>query len=497
MANDLLLAQNISKSFSGVQALRDVSIKVHPAEILCLIGENGSGKSTLIKIIAGVLQPDQGEIILNGRNYRCLTPINAIHEGVQVIYQDFSLFPNLTVAENIAFNYLLAKDRRIISWREIYQTAQKALGLVQMDVALNALVDQLSVAEKQLVAISRALLQNAKLIIMDEPTTALTQKEVNALFEVINKLKDRGISFLFVSHKLNEVQEISERIIVLRNGQKVIEDEANQFDTEKMTYYISGKHLENKTYLYQRNINEKPLLKIDHLSLKQHFSEVSFEVYPGEILGITGLLGSGRTDLALALFGVVPADNGAIILEGKPVRIRSIQDAIKTGIGYVPEDRINEGLFLEKPISSNIIVRLVDALKGIKSFFNPDQYSREAGHWANSLSIKTNDLNLPVSSLSGGNQQRVVLAKWLASRPKLLILNGPTVGVDIGSKAELHEIIRDLARHGMGLIVLSDDIPELLQLCNRIYLMRRGRLAMEFPRESIDEATLSKELAEQ
>jgi simple sugar transport system ATP-binding protein len=214
-------------------------------------------------------------------------------------------------------------------------------------------------------------------------------------------------------------------------------------------------------------------------------------------LGITGLLGSGRTDLALALFGVVPADNGAIILEGKPVRIRSIQDAIKTGIGYVPEDRINEGLFLEKPISSNIIVRLVDALKGIKSFFNPDQYSREAGHWANSLSIKTNDLNLPVSSLSGGNQQRVVLAKWLASRPKLLILNGPTVGVDIGSKAELHEIIRDLARHGMGLIVLSDDIPELLQLCNRIYLMRRGRLAMEFPRESIDEATLSKELAEQ
>jgi simple sugar transport system ATP-binding protein len=497
MANDLLLAQNISKSFSGVQALRDVSIKVHPAEILCLIGENGSGKSTLIKIIAGVLQPDQGEIILNGRNYRCLTPINAIHEGVQVIYQDFSLFPNLTVAENIAFNYLLAKDRRIISWREIYQTAQKALGLVQMDVALNALVDQLSVAEKQLVAISRALLQNAKLIIMDEPTTALTQKEVNALFEVINKLKDRGISFLFVSHKLNEVQEISERIIVLRNGQKVIEDEANQFDTEKMTYYISGKHLENKTYLYQRNINEKPLLKIDHLSLKQHFSEVSFEVYPGEILGITGLLGSGRTDLALALFGVAPADNGAIILEGKPVRIRSIQDAIKTGIGYVPEDRINEGLFLEKPISSNIIVRLVDALKGIKSFFNPDQYSREAGHWANSLSIKTNDLNLPVSSLSGGNQQRVVLAKWLASRPKLLILNGPTVGVDIGSKAELHEIIRDLARHGMGLIVLSDDIPELLQLCNRIYLMRRGRLAMEFPRESIDEATLSKELAEQ
>jgi simple sugar transport system ATP-binding protein len=497
MANDLLLARNISKSFSGVRALQDVSIHIRPAEIVCLIGENGSGKSTLIKIIAGVLQPDRGEIILNGRKYGSLTPIQAIREGIQVIYQDFSLFPNLTVAENIAFNYLLAQNRKIINRREIDQTARRALSLIQIDVPLDACVDQIPVAEKQLVAISRALLQNARLVIMDEPTTALTQKEVNVLFKVIDKLKSDGISFLFVSHKLNEVQAISERIIVLRNGQKVIEDAADRFDTEKMTYYISGKRLENKQYIYQRNAHEQPLLKVENLSLRRHFQGVSFEVYPGEIVGITGLLGSGRASLALSLFGVKPADSGRIAVAGKPVHIRGIQDAIRTGIGYVPEDRINEGLFLEKPIGTNIIVRLLDAAKGINAFINPHVYCRQAEHWAHSLAIKTSNLDLPARSLSGGNQQRVVLAKWLASKPKLLILNGPTVGVDIGSKAELHETIRDLARNGMGLLVLSDDIPELLQLCNRIFLMHRGRLVKEFPGGSVDEPTLTRELAEQ
>lgn len=494
MTSNVLQVNHISKTFAGVKALQNVSFSVATAEILCLIGENGSGKSTLIKIIAGVLRPDEGEIIFDKKSYKHLTPIESIREGIQVIYQDLSLFPNLTIAENIALNYQLSLKRKLVNWKEVRKVAHDALDRIQVSMDLDMQVGQLSIANKQLIAISRALLQNARLIIMDEPTSALTQKEVKSLFSVINGLKAEGISVLFVSHKLNEVKEISERVIVLRNGQLVANEVANKIDTDQMIFYISGKHLEKKNYDFHQPAREHPLLKVTSLSLAEQYNDVSFEINSGEIVGITGLLGSGRNELALSLFGVLPAEKGQIYLNGQKIRISSIQDAIKWGIGYVPEDRLSEGLFMERAINANIQVRLIDQLTGFKAFLNRKNLNEIASTWILNTQIKTNNPLLPAKSLSGGNQQRVVLAKWLASKPKLLILNGPTVGVDIGSKAELHEMMRTLASQGMSLIVLSDDLPELLQTCNRILIMQKGKLVNQFLSTDVDEETLNQKI---
>jgi len=497
MSEEILNVSHISKSFSGVSALNDVSLTIKAGEIHCLIGENGSGKSTLIKIIAGVYEPDEGEIVINNHHYSRLTPIESIHEGIQVIYQDFSLFPNLTVAENIALNYQLERNKNWVDWGNVRKIAQNALDRINVKLNLDALVGEMPVADKQLIAISRALLQDARLIIMDEPTTALTQKEVSSLFSVIKDLQKQGISILFVSHKLNEVLDISERTMVLRNGQIVVDADASEFDTKKMVYYMTGHHVSETAYVYEENSsNEHPLLKVENLTSRNNFYDISFELKAGEILGITGLLGSGRTGLALSLFGVFPADSGNISIDGVQVKINSIQDALDKKIGYVPEDRLTEGLFLDQEIGKNMVVRIVDDFKGNQKLINQKSLQVQIQNWIEQLNIKTSSSQLPVKSLSGGNQQRVVLAKWLASCPRILILNGPTVGVDIGSKAELHEALRVLAKKGMGLLIMSDDIPELMQTCNRILLMRKGRIVEEFQREMVTEDELTHKLVE-
>jgi simple sugar transport system ATP-binding protein len=496
MPVELLCVNNITKSYAGVKALEDVSLNINRSEIHCLVGENGSGKSTLIKIIAGVVTPDAGEIHINGNQYPRLRPIDSIREGIQIIYQDFSLFPNLTVAENIALNYELARGQKLVNWRQVRHVATAAIQQIGIKLDLDARVEQVSVADKQLIAISRALLQNAQLIIMDEPTTALTQREVRSLFAVIKSLQARGISILFVSHKLNEVLEISDKTMILRNGRKVVDADAREFDRAKLVYYMTGRQIDDSIYDYQPAEGARPLLKVEHLASHGNFSDISFELMPGEILGITGLLGSGRTELALALFGAQPADSGTISVEGKPIEIGSIQDAMKHGIGYVPEDRLTEGLFLDQSIGRNIVVRMIDRYVGRGGLLDGREIEKGIQAGVNHLSIKAGSPALPVKSLSGGNQQRVVLAKWLASSPRILVLNGPTVGVDIGSKSELHEILRELARQGMGLIVISDDIPELMQTCNRILLMRRGRFVDEFRRQDTAESQLTLKLTE-
>ncbi len=497
MAEEFLKVNNISKSFAGVHALQDVSFTINKGEIHCLIGENGSGKSTLIKLIAGVYEPDQGEIIIAGKSFKRLHPIDTIREGIQIIYQDFSLFPNFTVAENIAINTQLSYNRKFVNMREVRRIAREALESINVHMDLDTLVGQMSVADKQLIAISRALLQNAHLIIMDEPTTALTRREVQSLFTVINNLKAKGISILFVSHKLNEVLEISDRTMVLRNGVKVIDAEAKEFDQAKMAYYMTGRNIENENIACgEINPEETPLLSVNNLTSAGNFKDISFNLYKKEIVGITGLLGSGRTELALALFGMNPAENGSICIDGKQVRIGSVEDALKNGIGYVPEDRLTEGLFLERPIGQNIIVTTINKLLDKSRLVNQRKMRQEINTWVKELNIKTKSANNPVKSLSGGNQQRVVLAKWLASNPRLLILNGPTVGVDVGSKSELHEIIRKLASNGLGVLIMSDDIPELLHTCNRILLMREGQIVEEFRSSEISENELALKLAE-
>jgi simple sugar transport system ATP-binding protein len=340
-------------------------------------------------------------------------------------------------------------------------------------------------------------MEKAQLIIMDEPTTALTQKEVESLFQVMRHLRDLGLSILFVSHKLSEVQEIADTVMILRNGRKVADDAASEINLTKMAYYMTGREITESGYIYDEEDQEtKNLLKVESLTRPGSFWDISFEMKPGEILGITGLLGSGRTELALALFGVQPATKGSIIIDGKPVRIRNIQNAMNAGFGYVPEDRLTEGLFMEQSIGHNIVIRMIDHTLTRANFLSPPKMDNLIQTWVDKLRIKISDKNSKVTSLSGGNQQRVVLAKWLASSPKILILNGPTVGVDVGSKMELHELIKDLARQGIGILIMSDDIPELMHTCNRILLMRNGRIAEEFNAVEVTEEELNLKLTE-
>jgi simple sugar transport system ATP-binding protein len=495
MPDELLRLEHICKYFAGVTALDDVSFVINRREISCLVGENGSGKSTMINIISGVYAPDEGNIYIGGHKYKRMSPITSIRAGIQVIYQDFSLFPNLTVAENTAINQLISSGKKLVNWKQVYEIADRGLGRVNMHIPLDTLVGSLSTADRQIIAIAKALLQDAKLIIMDEPTTALTQREVRYLFDTINELKQRGIAILFVSHKLNEAKEISDRTLILRNGKKVLDQATADIDVKSMAYHMTGRYLDSASITFpSAKEKARPLLKVEHLSLARAFDDVSFELYQGEVLGITGLLGSGRTELALSLFGEMPADSGKTYLEGREISIGSIQDALRHRIGYVPEDRIHEGLFLQQSIRNNIVVRIIDRLVNRFNLIDNHAIQAQSQQWMAKLDVKTPSGANPARSLSGGNQQRLVLAKWLASNPKILILNGPTVGVDVGSKADIHELTRELAHQGMGIILISDDIPEIMQTCSRVLLMKKGRITEVFRRADIDEEYLNRQL---
>ena len=491
MAQPLLRAVDICKSFAGVQALKHVSLEIQPGEIHCLAGENGCGKSTLIKVISGVYQQDSGYIEFAGKRFGKITPRDAIASGIQVIYQDFSIFPNLTVMENLAFNTELADGHKFVNRKRMRKIAEEAIAKINFDVELDRLVGTLSVAEKQMVAISRALMFNARLIIMDEPTTALTRKEVQALFKIIMHLKEQGIAILFVSHKLNEVFEISERFTIFRSGELVVTGNTRDLDDRKFSYYMTGREFEDKLFTPQ-NLSEKPVLEARGLGLSGFFEDVSFALRKGEILGITGLLDSGRTELALSLFGIRPADAGTLLKDGAEVQLKSPQDAIRARIGYVPEDRLSEGLFLPRSIADNVVISEIDRLASGVGVLDRNKRRAEIDRWVKEMAIATPDPNNACSTLSGGNQQRIVLAKWLACNPDVLVLNGPTVGVDIGSKHDIHAILQRLANEGMAISIISDDLPEVLENCSRLLVLKAGRVVKELlPAETNEQEVLS------
>lgn len=487
MAGSLLEVTGVSKAFVGVQALKDVSFSLNPAEVHCLAGENGSGKSTLIKVISGVHAPDTGQITLSGTQFERLTPIQAINHGVQVIYQDFSVFPNLTVMENLAVNRELAEHRTFVNRKRMRQIAEEAIGRIGFDIDLDETVENLSVAQKQMIAISRALIFNTKVIIMDEPTTALTKKEVRTLFDTILSLKETGIATLFVSHKLNEVFEISERFTILRSGSVVASGAASELTEEQFSFHMTGRTFARR-HFEALNPSDEPVLEARGIGRAPGFQDISFSLRPGEILGITGLLDSGRTEIALSLFGIAPIESGELLLNGAPVTIDSPQSAIRNKIGFVPEDRLTEGLFLPQSIADNVTVVEIDELTRAFGFLDEEKRKTEVERWVRELAIATPDPSNPCHTLSGGNQQRVVLAKWLARKLDVLVLNGPTAGVDIGSKYDIHGILQELARDGLGLIIISDDLPEVLENCSRILVMKEGAVVADLETGSTDES---------
>ncbi len=488
---NILSVKGIKKSFGGVHALKGVDLTIRKGETHCLAGENGCGKSTIIKVISGFYKPDGGTIEVDGRDYPVMTPADAIKAGVQVIYQDFSIFPNLTVIENLAFNQVLANGKKFVNKKEFRKIAEEAVAKINFNVDMDALVETLPVADKQLIAISRALLDNAKLIIMDEPTTALTKKEVKRLFEIIADLKKNGITILFVSHKLDEVFEISDSITILRSGENVISCPASEMTEEKFAYYMTGRHFDNQELAdnKKRTYGEE-VLSVENLSAPG-FEDISFKLHKGEILGVTGQLGSGRTELSLSLFGLSRPTAGRIMVEGKEAKLTDVSKAEELGIALVPEDRLTEGLFLPQSIIKNITVTRFDALAGRLGFIREDSLVEESAKWVKELGVATKNHEFPVQTLSGGNQQKVVLAKWLANNPKILILNGPTVGVDIGAKYDIHKLLHKLAADGMAIIVVSDDTAEVIATCDSAIVMHDGRITGILEKEDLTEAKLA------
>ena len=487
--------ENIVKSFGGAKALSGVSLSVKSGEVHCIAGENGSGKSTLIKIMSGVHAPDTGLIRLGDKSFTKLSPREAVHEGVQVIFQDFSLLPNLTVAENIAIPTYISQNSRFFSKSKTKEIATNALDLIGVDIDINASVADISIASKQLIAIARATNQGVKMLFMDEPTTALTRKEIKHLFEVVEQLKERGVATIFVSHKIDEIQEICNTITILRNGEVVADGIMRDFKRDSISEAMTGLNVSETRIAPPLKKASTKVIDVRNLITKPTFSDISFSIAPGEILGITGLLGSGRTELAEAIFGQYPIDSGEVIVEGKSIRLNSSPAALKAGIGYVPPDRLTQGLFLEQSILRNLVAVGIDQYQSRGKRLSKKRLAEAGEKWIRDLRIKTKNSLNPVTSLSGGNQQRVVLAKWLAMKPKLMILNGPTVGVDIGSKREILEIIRDRAQEGMGFLVVSDDIPELIQICHRVLVIKNGQISKEFKESELDEEVLYKELS--
>ena len=490
----LLEMTGIHKRFGGVHALNDVTLRVRPGKVMCLAGENGCGKSTLVKIISGVYTKDEGTVTFEGKEITKINPAEATRLGIQVIYQDLSIFPNLTVRENLAINSEITAGRKLVNRKRWDETARAALAKVGCDIDLDAKMGDLNVASKQLVAICRAMLFNAKLIIMDEPTTALTKKEVDALFVTVRQLRDAGIAIMFISHKTDEIFEISDDVCIMRSGINVYTGETKALTRKQYTKYLTGRDIEDD-YFIPKNISAEPVLEVKNLTVDRRVKDVSFDLRKGEILGITGLLGSGRTELALALFGLEKPTAGEIILNGNKVKIKNPIAAQKMRIGYVPEDRLTEGLCLAQPIADNISLSSLKRLGRTLGFLKRQDVVDEGWKWQKTFSIKTDDVTKNANTLSGGNQQKIVLAKWLANDLDVLILNGPTVGVDVGAKQDIHALVHELANQGLAVIIISDDLPEVVVNSSRVIVMKEGAIVGEMTGDDITEANIAKIIA--
>lgn len=489
--NLFLSAKNISKYFAGTIALNKVDLDLVKGEVHCLAGMNGCGKSTFIKIISGVYTPEKGgSVEFQDTTFNKLTPSQAIKEGVQVIFQDLSLFPNLTVAENIGIKQFSNSLLSINSKSKQKKIATAVLKDLGFEIDLNKKVEDLSIANRQIIAICRAIANDGKLLIMDEPTASLTRQEVRSLEKVVKTLTARGITIVFVSHRLEEVLDISDRVTVLRDGIKVGTFPASEMTTQRLGELMTGIKFEHNIKEHDYS-EQEDFIEVKNLTRKDEYSDVSFKIKKGEVLGIGGLLGSGRTELATTLFGILKPDSGEILLKGKPVKFKTHSDAVSERIGYVSEDRLSLGAIMEQSIADNISISVLNKISSRRlGVVNTTNERQQIMNWIKDLSIKIGFDSEPISTLSGGNQQKVMLAKWLATDPELLILDSPTVGVDVSAKASIYALVDKLAATGMAILLISDEVPELYYNCDRVLHMKDGQLAGEYSPKEIKEERL-------
>ena len=485
----LLSLTDISKSFAGVRALRGVSFDLQPGEVHALVGENGAGKSTLIKIITGAHAADAGTLVIGGERIEDNDPNRARSLGIAAIYQQPALFPDLTVAENIAAGLEPPGAWRWIRWHERRRQAKQLLEQIGARISPDAEVRRLTMPEQQLVEIARALGANARILIMDEPTASLSEREVENLFRVIRELRGRGVGIIYISHRLEELPQIADRVTALRDGALVGTHPMSSVNRNDLIRMMVGREL-SAVFPKIEVPRGDVLLEVRGLTSREAgVRDVSLEVRAGEIFGIAGLVGAGRTELAHVLFGITPADAGEIRVAGKPVKIDTPARAVALGIAYVPEDRRRHGVILEMPVAHNTTVAILQRISS-GGWLNFRAETKLAAEYVKRLGVKTASLDSPVGNLSGGNQQKVALARWLAAEPKILILDEPTQGIDVGAKAEIHRLMGELARQGLAIIMISSELPEILGMSDRIAVMHAGRIMATLDRAAATQERL-------
>jgi len=468
----ILQIRHVSKRFDTTQALDDVSLDLYPGEIHALMGENGAGKSTLIKIMTGVYHADEGDMLLNGGPIQVANPVDAQAYGIAAIYQEPMVYPDLNVAENIFISH--RTQGIVVNWRKMFKDAEEILKKldVKLDVRMPAL--GLTLAAQQAIEIAKAISLNVHVLIMDEPTASLSAHEVEQLFKLTRSLRDQGVSILFISHRMEEVLEIADRVTVFRDGKWISTRPRNEVTRESTIRHMVGRKLD-EFFVKSEVQRGELLLSVQGLEKENVFADINFDLYGGEVLGFAGLVGSRRTDVGLALFGVEPADSGEIILDGKAKTIRSPEQALHMGIAYMTEDRRQIGLSMPMSITSNITLPMLHQYLSRFGLVEISEEEATAEQYRERLSIRTPSIRQPVAMLSGGNQQKVMLSKWLNTRPRILILDEPTRGIDVGAKAEVHQIVNELSAQGLGIILISSDMPEILAMSDRILVMREGR----------------------
>jgi rhamnose transport system ATP-binding protein len=480
--------RGIGKVFPGIKALEGVDFTMRAGEVHALIGENGAGKSTLVKILTGVHRPSSGSISLGGRKTEFHNPVDARKAGIAAIHQEASMFPDLSVTENIFSGHFRRGRAALLDWRSMRARTKALLERVELDVSPDTLVRELSVAQRHLVGIARALSEEASIVIMDEPTSALSLRETEDLFKIIRALRAEGVAILFISHKFDEIFEIADRYTVLRDGCYVGEGAIKDATVDSLVHMMVGRDL---AQLFPTR-SSKPgdeILSVEGFSRAGFYKDVSFGLRRGEILGMFGLVGSGRTDVILSMLGLEPRDSGVVRLKGKEVAISGPRDALALGIAHVPEDRQSQGVILDMSIKDNITLPQVAAMSKA-SFLNREAESEMATTYGTRMEIKAAGWDSEAKTLSGGNQQKVVLAKWLATKPSILILDEPTKGIDVGTKAAVHAFMAKLAAEGMSIIMISSELPEILGMSDRVLVMYEGKVAAIIDRKDVDESTI-------
>ncbi|WHH58509.1 sugar ABC transporter ATP-binding protein [Petroclostridium sp. X23] len=482
--------ENISKSFGGVHALKDVTFSVKPGEIHALVGENGAGKSTLMKILSGAYQKDSGVIRIDGKQVNINNPHKGKELGIGIIYQEFALAPHLTVAENIFINRM-GNRRGIMNWRELYSKADELIKSIGFNISSRTIVNKLSVAFQQVVEITKALSQNVKVLILDEPTAVLAPREAERLFEILFKLKEQGVSIIYISHRLDEIFKISDRITAMKDGCVTGTVFPHEVSTDDVISLMIGRKL-SALFPKRECVIGEELFRVEGLNSDEKVNNVSFSVRKGEVVGLAGLVGSGRTEIARAIFGADAFVSGKVFLKGQELKIKTPKQAVKYGIGLLPESRKEQGVILTLPIRYNVTMSSLKKITGIAGLIKKKKEKADVHELIEKLTIKTRSTEEYVANLSGGNQQKVAFAKWVNADCEVIILDEPTRGVDVGAKVEIYCLINELAARGVGIIMISSELMEIIGMCDRILVVGQGSIKGELSKGEFSEESIMK-----